>query len=164
MAEQANTEAYVAAKLSDYAGRQTRARRSVAKETWAEFWSRTSLTVGGANHHDAKVFSFALVRINTESLIRNFEGNFLAGEVSHHSSHVDISTPGAINCGNDAPSFIITMISGSISRRWAIPRRRFGRINALRGGRRSVAEDRHQEHREEQVASFRHDSLTWQVL
>jgi hypothetical protein len=32
-------KAYVAAKLSDYAGRQTRARRSVAKEAWAEFWS-----------------------------------------------------------------------------------------------------------------------------
>jgi hypothetical protein len=30
---------YVAAKLSDYAGRQTRARRSVAKEAWAELWS-----------------------------------------------------------------------------------------------------------------------------
>jgi hypothetical protein len=43
-------KAYVAAKLFDYAGRQTRARRSVAKEAWAEFWSRTSLTVGGANH------------------------------------------------------------------------------------------------------------------
>jgi hypothetical protein len=28
-------KAYVAAKLSDYAGRQTRARRSVAKEAWA---------------------------------------------------------------------------------------------------------------------------------
>jgi hypothetical protein len=29
---------YVAAKLSDYAGRQTRARRSVAKEAWAKFF------------------------------------------------------------------------------------------------------------------------------
>jgi hypothetical protein len=32
-------KAYVAAKLFDYAGRQTRTRRSVAKEAWAEIWS-----------------------------------------------------------------------------------------------------------------------------
>jgi hypothetical protein len=31
-------KAYVAAKLFDYAGCQTRARRSVAKEAWAEFY------------------------------------------------------------------------------------------------------------------------------
>jgi hypothetical protein len=30
------SKAYVAAKLSDYAGRKTRARRSVAKEAWAD--------------------------------------------------------------------------------------------------------------------------------
>jgi hypothetical protein len=29
-------KAYLAAKLSDYAGRKTRARRSVAKAAWAE--------------------------------------------------------------------------------------------------------------------------------
>jgi hypothetical protein len=33
----------------------------------------------------------------------------------------------------------------------------------LRGCSRSAEEDRHQEHREEQVASFQHDSLTRQV-
>ena len=54
-------KAYVAAKLSDYAGRQTRARRSVAKEAWAKpfcpFGAQTFLMSGA----DSKVWRLNLM-------------------------------------------------------------------------------------------------------
>ena len=46
-------KAYVAARLSDRAGRQTRARRSVAKEAWAKPpfgpWAFGALALGQAH-------------------------------------------------------------------------------------------------------------------
>jgi hypothetical protein len=85
----------------------------------------------GPNHSDTKVFTASLVRIDTESLVGDLEANSIACKPPYDFGNVDITAPGAINCAKDAPFTIMPRILGSISRRWTIPRGRFGRINGL---------------------------------
>jgi hypothetical protein len=113
----------------------------------------------GTNHSDTKVFTVSLVRIDTESLVGDLEANSIACKMSDDFGDVDITAPGAINCAKDAPFTIMPRILGSISRRWTIPRGRFGRITGLGNCTTPAKNDRDQEHPEKQIVSVKHESF-----
>jgi hypothetical protein len=80
------------------------------------------------NHDDPKMFAFAPVWIDPESLIGDFEANPIARESTHDFGHISVPAPGAVKGANDMPFMVfvvfvvIPRILGSITRRWTIPR------------------------------------------
>src|SRR5207237_10589075 len=74
----------------------------------------------GANHSDTQVFTSALVRIDTEGLIRDLEANPIACKPPHDFGHVNITAPGAVNCANDATFTIVPVIPRLVSPRRTI--------------------------------------------